>query len=279
VLPAQPSDAMAPMQVHIAMHWGAEVLGGTSASGRALAGVNTLTTGAYCPGSKQPELKHCTVKLIKVELPWKVLAMAWLPQDRAHEAREALRELMPLFPYAACVPFGREPDAQGRLGVMWRAAAHEASPPEVLARIERLLVLDDVRALRYVDSKRGLRRTIALAGAGAGDAMRMRAFLLAGHTEAEPWLRALLVDDQPAQAYGRGLLRSGAAPPGALPVRSPQVCTCHDVSEASIRDALASAGGTADERLTLLQRQLRCGTECGSCLPKLKQLVAEPAPA
>ncbi|HSB99939.1 MAG TPA: molybdopterin-dependent oxidoreductase, partial [Burkholderiaceae bacterium] len=28
VLPAQASDAMAPMQVHIAMHWGAEVLGG-----------------------------------------------------------------------------------------------------------------------------------------------------------------------------------------------------------------------------------------------------------
>ena len=34
VLPAQPSDAMAPMQAHIAMHWGAEALGGASASGR-----------------------------------------------------------------------------------------------------------------------------------------------------------------------------------------------------------------------------------------------------
>jgi assimilatory nitrate reductase catalytic subunit len=277
VLPAVPSDAMAPMQVHIAMHWGAEVLGGTSASGRALAGVNQLTTGAFCPISKQPELKHCAVKLLKAELPWRLLALAWLPQARAHDTRAALRELMPLFPYAACVPFGREPDAKGRLGVMWRAAAHEASPADVLARIEQLLGLDELQALRYVDGKRGLRRTIALDG--SGDAMRMRAFLLAGQTEAGPWLRTLLVDDQPAQAFGRSLLRAGATPPGASPVRSPQVCTCHDVNEARIREVLASVSGAPDERLAQLQRRLRCGTECGSCLPKLRQMVVEPATA
>ncbi|HET9206421.1 MAG TPA: (2Fe-2S)-binding protein, partial [Burkholderiaceae bacterium] len=227
--------------------------------------------------SKQPELKHCTVKLLKAELPWKLLALAWLPQERAHEARSALRELMPLFPYAVCVPFGREPDAHGRLGVMWRAAAHEAAPGDVLARIEHLLGLDDAHALRYVDGKRGLRRTIAFDG--AGEAMRVRAFLLAGQTEAEPWLRALLVDDQPAQAYGRALLRAGARPPGAVPERSPQVCTCHNVSEARIREVLVSTAGAPDERLTQLQRRLRCGTECGSCLPKLRQLIAEPATA
>ena len=271
VLPAQPSDAMAPMQAHIAMHWGAEVLGGANASGRALGGVNALTTGAYCATSKQPELKHCTVKLLKTDLPWKLLALAWLPQERAHEARSALRDLMPLFPYAACVPFGREPDAHGRLGVMWRAAAHEASPADVLARIEQLLELNDAHALRYVDGKRGLRRTIAFDGAGG--AMRVRAFLLAGQTEAEPWLRALLIDDQPAQAYGRALLRAGAKPPGAVPVRSPQVCTCLDVSEARIREVLVSIDGAAPQRLLRLQRALRCGTQCGSCLPALRRLV------
>jgi assimilatory nitrate reductase catalytic subunit len=278
VLPAQPSDAMAPMQVHIAMHWGAEVLGGASANGRPLAGVNALTTGAFCPTSKQPELKHCAVKLIKAELPWQLLAMAWLPQPRAHAAREALRELMPLFAYASCVPFGREPDALGRLGLTWRAAAHEPAAGAVLARIEALLELDSAQALRYVDTRRGLRRTIALGG--QADAMRVRAFLLAGSTEAEPWLRALLVDDQPAQAYGRGLLRAVAKPPGALPVRSPQVCTCHDVSEARICEALAAIEGSVEDRLAKLQLRLRCGTTCGSCLPSLRRLVnAAPAEA
>jgi assimilatory nitrate reductase catalytic subunit len=273
VLPAVPSDAMAPMQVHVAMHWGAEVLGGSNASGRVLAGVNTLTTGAFCATSKQPELKHCAVKLIKAELPWKLLALAWLPQAQAHEALAALRELMPAFPYASCVPFGREPDVRGRLGVMFRAAAHESAADALLARVELLLGFDGAQALRYVDAKRGLRRTIALTG--AGEAMRVQAFLLAGQTDAEPWLRALLVDEQPAQAYGRALLRSGATPPGALPTRSPQVCTCHDVSDASIREALRTLDGDADKRLAQLQQQLRCGTSCGSCLPALRRTVAE----
>jgi assimilatory nitrate reductase catalytic subunit len=169
----------------------------------------------------------------------------------------------------------REPDALGRLGLTWRAAAHEAAPSEVLTRIEALLGLDAAQALRYVDNKRGLRRVIALAG--HGEAMRVQAFLLAGQTEAEPWLRALLVDDQPAQAYGRGLLRASAAPPGAVPTQSPQVCTCHNVSEARIRAALASMTGASEARLTQLQQALRCGTECGSCLPALRRLVAEPA--
>jgi len=277
VLPAQPTDAMAPMQAHIAMHWGAEVLGGASASGRALAGVNALTTGAFCALSRQPELKHCAVKLIKAELPWRLLAMAWLSQAQAHEARVALRELMPLFPYATCVPFGREPDAAGRLGLLWRTAAHESAADTVLARIESLLGLAGAQALRYVDAKRGLRRTIALSG--SGETVRVRAFLLAGATDAEPWLRALLVDEQPVQAYGRALLRAGSAPPGALPPRSPQVCTCHDVSEAHIREVLMRASGGEAERLAQLQRQLRCGTECGSCLPTLKRLLAERANA
>ncbi|MFI4932461.1 MAG: molybdopterin dinucleotide binding domain-containing protein, partial [Burkholderiales bacterium] len=273
VLPAQPSDAMAPMQVHIAMHWGAEALGGASAGGRPLAGVNALTTSAFCPISKQPELKHCAVKLIKAELPWQLLAMAWLPQHRSHAAREALRELMPLFAYASCVPFGREPDAGGRLGLTWRAAAHEPAAGAVLARIEALLELDSARALRYVDTRRGLRRTIVLSG--QADAMRVHAFLLAGQTDAEPWLRALLVDDQPAQAYGRGLLRAGAKPPGALPVRSPQVCTCHDVSEACIRESLLVIEGSLEDRLAELQLRWHCGTSCGSCLPSLRRLVTE----
>ena len=273
VLPAQPSDAMATMQAHIPMHWGGEVLGGAAASGRPLAGVNALTTGAFCALSKQPELKHCAVKLTRAELPWRLLALAWLPAARAFEARAALRELMPTFAYAACVPFGREPDALGRLGVLWRAAAHEAAPADVIMHIEALLGLDRSQALRYVDARRGLRRTIVLRA--AGDETRVDAFLLAGQTDAEPWLRALLVDDQPAQAYGRGLLRAGAKPPGALPQRSPQVCTCHDVSEARIRAALLGLDGAPDTRLAHLQRQLRCGTSCGSCLPALRRFVVD----
>ena len=46
-----------------------------------------------------------------------------------------------------------------------------------------------------------------------------------------------------------------------------------------VSEMLATALGAPAERLTQLQRQLRCGTECGSCLPTLKRLVAEQAPS
>jgi assimilatory nitrate reductase catalytic subunit len=47
------------------------------------------------------------------------------------------------------------------------------------------------------------------------------------------------------------------------------VCACFKVSESRIRSAVA-AGAT----LWRLQKELRCGTNCGSCVPELRRLVA-----
>jgi assimilatory nitrate reductase catalytic subunit len=105
VLPVQASDEVALSQAFIAMHWGPEYLSGRSSTGEPLAGVNALTTSAFCPVSKQPELKHAAVKILKAELPWSLLAVAWLPEGEALAAREALRALMPQFSFASCVPF------------------------------------------------------------------------------------------------------------------------------------------------------------------------------
>jgi assimilatory nitrate reductase catalytic subunit len=82
VVPLQASPEVAVSQAFIAMHWGEEYLSGQSTSGDTLAGVNALTTSAYCPSSKQPELKHAAVKILKAEMPWTLLAMAWLPERR-----------------------------------------------------------------------------------------------------------------------------------------------------------------------------------------------------
>jgi assimilatory nitrate reductase catalytic subunit len=89
---------------------------------------------------------------------------------------------------------------------------------------------------------------------------------------------ALLQQRQPAAAFGRALLAASRQPPQPVTERSPQVCACHDVSEARIVAALARAVGSADERLQTLQRSLRCGTDCGSCLPAVKTLVQRHQP-
>jgi assimilatory nitrate reductase catalytic subunit len=268
VLPARGSDTIAPAQAHVAMHWGDEVVGGRAAAGHGLTGVNALTTGAYCPSSKQPELKHSAIKVLKAELPWKLLAAAWLPEADALALRERLRERFALFDFASCVPFGHE-----RHGVLFRAAAAEAPAREQVAEIEALFGLGAQRAdvLRYEDRRRHQWRAMGLERSGS-DAHLTR-FVMAGDISAEGWVRALLQDGLPAQSYGRLLLKPDAKPPVALAERGRQVCACFNVSEPAIQDALPRCSGDADQRLAQLQQSLRCGTNCGSCIPELKRLV------
>ncbi len=272
LVPAQASDEVGLSQAFIAMHWGAEYLSGLSSTGEPLAGVNALTTSAYCPGSKQPELKHAAVKVLKAELPWTLLAVGWLPEAQALSAREGLRALMARFPFASCVPFGRE-----RTGVLFRAAAHEAPEPAVIDQIEALLGLATADALRYADKRLGQRRTARLVR--EGEATRLEAFVLAGDTRAEVWLKPLLQDELPAAAYGRLLLMPGARAPVAVVAKGRQVCTCFNVTEDAIQARLQTCEGTDDQRLAALQAGLRCGTNCGSCVPELKRLVRATAPA
>jgi len=262
LLPARPSDAVAPAQAFIAMHWGSEYIGGQ--------GVNALTSPATCPQSLQPELKHAAVRVERAELPWQIAAAAWLPADAALVVRERLRALFDRFDYASCLPFGREPDEV--LGLRLRAALPAPAEPALLDEIEAALGLAGGPVLRYADARSGQRRALALDDDGA-----LRAFLLAGDIAADDWVLELLRERAPAAAFGRALLAASRTPPQALAPRSAQVCACHDVSEQRIVQALATLQGSADERLQALQRQLRCGTQCGSCLPALRGLVQRQA--
>lgn len=47
------------------------------------------------------------------------------------------------------------------------------------------------------------------------------------------------------------------------------VCACFKVTESAIRSAVA--GGAT---LARLQKDLKCGTNCGSCFPELQRLLA-----
>jgi len=266
VVPVQASNEIGFSQAFMAMHWGEEFLSGCSSTGEPLAGVNALTTSVYCPSSKQPELKHAAVKILKAELPWNLLAVAWLPDNSVQAAREELKALMRLFPFASCTPFG-----QSRSGLLFRAAAHDAAPDEVLANIERLLGLASADALHYADKRKGQRRTMRLAR--HADAVHLDGFLLSGDTTAEVWIKALLQQELPAQAYGRLLLVPGAKAPVAVQSKGTQVCSCLDVSDLAITAFLAQCEGSDESRLAALQTTLKCGTNCGSCVPQLKRMV------
>ena len=65
----------------------------------------------------------------------------------------------------------------------------------------------------------------------------------------------------------------GARPPVDEPPRGQQVCTCFNVNHIAINERLATCQGNDDQRLAELQDALRCGTQCGSCVPELRRLV------
>jgi assimilatory nitrate reductase catalytic subunit len=189
---------------------------------------------------------------------------------------------MVAFPFASCVPFsatraldeGQDP---GRTGVLFRAAGHDAPGADVVQQLESLLGLSGPDVLRYTDRRKGHSRAIRLRRDGA--VSKLEAFLLAGDTRAEAWIRTLLQEELPVQDYGRMLLVPGAVPAAQVPSRGRQICSCLNVSEASIREHLAQPRGFGPEqRLAQLQASLGCGTQCGSCVPELKRLVRTSAP-
>jgi assimilatory nitrate reductase catalytic subunit len=258
VLPVQASEAQMPAQAFIAMHWGSEYLAGN--------GINALMPSANCPQSRQPELKHAAVRVEAAALPWALVGAAWLPADTALAVRERLRRLTDTLPYASWLPFGREP--HGQVGVLLRAASETPVDAGLLSAIEAELQLSGGPVLRYADAGKARSRSLRLAADGS-----LQAFLMAGDASAAPWMLDWLQQRRPAATLGRALLAAGATPPLAGPPRSAQVCACHDVSEDTIATTLAGLSGDADARLAALQARLRCGTECGSCLPAVKALV------
>ena len=253
LLPVQAGDEMRSGQVYIPMHWGDEYVGGRDAFG-----VNGLTSPAFDPVSKQPELKHAAVSVTKADLPWRFVAFGWASQDDALRLRQRLQQRMKDFAFASVTLFGRD-----RVGVLFRAANEAAID---MASVRQEFGLDGIDVLRYDDARRAVSRCVRV------DDGKLAAVSLAGDVAAERWLRAFLEQEQSVSSLGRLLLQPTAQAPEGFKQRGKIVCSCFNVAESDIASALTGAGDI--DRLPYLQQKLKCGTNCGSCVPELKALVA-----
>jgi assimilatory nitrate reductase catalytic subunit len=274
VVPARASPDLGAHQAFIAMHWGPAFLSGRDHQNKALAGVNAITTSAYCPSSKQPELKHAAVKVLKAELPWTLLAVAWLPEHMAHRVLHSLRARMAQFEFASCVPFADTPaQGQTRQGVLMRAACSEAPDMACVHDIAQLLGLHSAECLRYEDAKRHQLRSMRLRHSTSPADSQLDAFLIAGDTSAEAWLTTLLQSQASTRDYGRRLLMTGHQAPVALVNAGATVCSCVGVKDKAIQQHLQTCTGDEAQRLADLQGTLKCGSHCGSCVPELRRMV------
>jgi len=264
------SEDLRSGQCYVPMHWGRLTLAASGSHG-----INALTLPAFDPVSKQPELKHTAVRVDRVVLPWSLVAFAYTEGGRdpvavCDELREISRTLSEpggAF-FASTTLIGSE-----RPGVVLRLAAENAPERTALGQIDRVLGLMGLATLAYDDPRRNLSRRVRVEDG------RLVGVRLAGDLAAESWMRDFFLSGASVIELRQRLLAGSAAAPQGYKPRGKVVCNCFNVSESEIIDYCAQASGDSAEKLASLQAARKCGTNCGSCLPELRTLIAATAVA
>ena len=206
--------------------------------------VDSLVPAATDPHSGQPALKAGRVEAAKYAPAWHGYAVS-----RAE-------------PRPACAYWSR-----ARIRGGWRLElAGDRAPEDWLAFARELFDAPGAQAVSILDAGRGLAR-IALVHRG-----RVIAALFAAPEPvdvARAHVVTLLAEDAPAAALLAG--RPGAGRPDA----GATVCACFDVGVNTIVAAIASGAVASVEDIG---RSLRAGSNCGSCRPELRALLAATAP-
>lgn len=258
MLTAKSSDEVRPSQTFIAMHWGSQFMHGL--------GVNALMPAAFDALSKQPELKHTAIKLEKVNLPWRMTVMRAIPDL---SMLEKIRPLLLKFEYASCGLFGRGSEKSAGM-MIFRAAHSDAPGASLIDQIDRILAMEDGKPLlNYNDAKRGISKRILVEKNHDNEKMVVTGVRLVSETLAANWLKDVMSKGEfDAKLRRWALAPLNAAPSGSLG-RGKVICNCLDVAENEIIENVALG---AD--LITLQNKLKCGTQCGSCVPEIKRLVS-----
>jgi assimilatory nitrate reductase catalytic subunit len=262
---AQEDDEMRSGQACLPMHWGRRFLGGTGSCG-----ANTVTSPALDPQSRQPELKHAVIRVIAAELPWRLVAFAEVGDEGVAPMLAALQPLQDEVAFWSLVPMGRD-----RAGILVRAAHRGKPDGGWVERLDAMLGLGADDVLCYDDARRGHSRRVRIA------ADRLLAVRLTGDEGAitsGEWLREWLVGGRPVADVRRLLLSPATHAPSGFVLSGRVVCQCHNVSEREILAALPGCEGDAGERVKRLGERMKCGTQCGSCLPELRALAEQVAP-
>jgi assimilatory nitrate reductase catalytic subunit len=219
------------------MHW-TDAMSAFGSPGRAVNPACDAISG-------QPELKHTPARVKAFPMRWEGLFLSprrFRPQGFSHWTRSRVEG-----------------------GHLYRLAGDEPASEGILLGLS--LLSERARPLDYHDKKRGLFRAATL---DAKDALTE--CLLVGMSGGLPdpsWLMDLFARGAPVSENDRRILL-GARPAEARTDEGRVVCSCFGVGEVRIRTAIAE--GACDT--AALGHALKCGTNCGSCLPELRELIA-----
>jgi assimilatory nitrate reductase catalytic subunit len=258
------SDDVRSGQCYVPMHWGRASLASAGSYG-----VNALTNGAFDPISKQPELKHTAVRVERATLAWQLVAFACVSDRDPVAVCDELREIAAQFPnetFASTTLIGNE-----RPGVVLRLASADAPDRSRIEQIDRVLNVAGLAALAYDDTRRNISRRVKV------EEGRLTGVRLAGDLQAEHWMRDFFLSGASVAELRQRLLAGAATAPTGFVARGKVVCNCFNVSEREIMEFCANltrCAMTSAATLTALQSEKKCGTNCGSCVPELRTMIA-----
>ncbi len=211
--------------------------------------VARLVTARRDPHSGQPSLKATRARVGRIDADWHGLLLR--DDDAAPELG------------ADALHWVRVPIARGHL---YRLAGF--GPPPARAALERLL--DAPGAAEWVEMSDPARGVLRLAAIVEG---RLRAVLLLAREAAglprEAAMAALLGAEAPGAARWRVLAGGGL---DTEMDEGPHVCTCFGVAARAVRHAVVT------NRLATVAEigaALKAGTNCGSCIPELRQILRD----
>ena len=238
---ARVTDEQVPGSAFMAMHWTDQYT--------ARSVVGALVNPTTDPWSGQPELKHTPISIRSLKTGWAgflISRRALRPTGFVHWSKRAIAG-----------------------GWLYHLTGPEPTADGILLARRLIDTLPRDGAIEYHDIRRGTFRS-AFADSGG----RLTDCLFVGRSELQfdpAWLIALLAEDRPLRDADRRALLSGRAPLDAVS-EGRIVCSCFQVGIDRIAAAVRNEG-LADT--AALGRRLQCGTNCGSCLPELRGIIAD----
>lgn len=238
IVRAQVSDHQQAGSVFVPIHWSDQF----ASHGR----VDAVVNPAVDPVSGQPEFKHTPVKVESYKPLW-------------HGFLLSRRQL--LLEEASYWVAARGKD-------IWRYDLAGEQLPEDWAKSVRALLCtadEDVGWIEYFDKAVRQYRGARLLN------NRLESCVFIGPSHSLPprdWLEGMFFSETISGSDRAGLL-SGLAPAGQVE-QGRTVCACFGVGEKRIIEAIESQGLDSIESIG---RVVQAGTNCGSCVPELKQIL------
>ncbi|WP_312411424.1 nitrate reductase [Pseudescherichia sp.] len=237
LLRAQPDSLQPRGSVFVPMHWNSQF----SQQAR----VDALVEAHTDPLSGQPESKHMPVSLRRWQAAWQgelfIRGSHLTPPATAYWSRIA------------------------QPGITHYALADSSAPQEWLAWLNEYVATGQwtCQSARLGDDGFNLL-------AWADGELQLAFYVHRERPELERQAVVAAFSLSPRTAQQRLALLSGTAGKDKAPAGA-TICSCFAVGEVTIADAVRQGCGSVQQ----LGAKLKCGTNCGSCIPELKKILAE----